>query len=50
MYTLGADIDTEVDVEDSELASDSAGDPTPVIRMLFLRFLGRPLSFGAIIE
>ena len=30
-FTLGAEIDMEVDVDDSELASDSAGEPTPVV-------------------
>ena len=45
-FTLGAEIDMEVDVDDSELASDSAGEPTPVV-WRGLRFLGRPLSFGA---
>ena len=46
--TFGADIDTEVDVDDSELASDSAGEPVRVFRTTFFRFLGRPFSLGAI--
>ena len=47
MYTFGADIDIELDVDDSELASDSAGEPTPVVGTRPFFFLGRPLSFGA---
>ena len=39
-------MDTEVDADDSELASDSAGEPTPVVCLGFL-FLGRPFNFGA---
>ena len=44
--TFGAEIDTEVEADDSELASDSAGEPTPVVCLGFL-FLGRPFNFGA---
>ena len=39
-------MDTEVDADDSELASDSAGEPIPVVCLGFL-FLGRPFNFGA---
>ena len=40
----------EVDVDDSELASDSAGDPVRALRRLVFRFRGRPFSFGAEIK
>ena len=40
-------MDTEVDADDSELASDSAGEPTPVVCGRVFLFLGRPFNFGA---